>query len=56
VLDLPISQSELALLIGASRPKVNAALQALQDQGAIEKNDTRFTCDIDALEDIAGLG
>lgn len=56
VLDLPISQSELALLIGASRPKVNAALQALQDTGAIEKNDTRFTCDIDALEDIAGLG
>lgn len=56
VLDLPISQSELALLIGASRPKVNAALSMLQDTGAIEKNDTRFTCDIEALEDIAGLG
>jgi CRP-like cAMP-binding protein len=54
VLDLPISQSELALLIGASRPKVNAALAMLEDGGAIERKDSRFTCDIDELEDIAG--
>ena len=54
VLDLPISQSELALLIGASRPKVNAALSMLEDGGAIERKDSRFTCDIDELEDIAG--
>lgn len=56
VLDLPISQSELALLIGASRPKVNAALQALLDGGALERNDTKFTCDIEALEELASLG
>lgn len=56
VLDLPISQSELALLIGASRPKVNAALATLQDQGAIMKEDTRFTCHIETLEEIANLG
>jgi CRP-like cAMP-binding protein len=55
VLDLPISQGELALLIGASRPKVNAALALLQESGAIERSDTRFTCNIDALEDIASL-
>ena len=55
VLDLPISQSELALLIGASRPKVNAALALLQDSGAIERSDTRFTCNIAELESIAGL-
>jgi CRP-like cAMP-binding protein len=54
VLDLPISQSELALLIGASRPKVNAALALLEDGGAIERKEGRFTCDIEALEDIAG--
>lgn len=54
VIDLPISQSELALLIGASRPKVNAALSLLEEQGAIERKDTRFTCDIDELENIAG--
>ena len=54
VIDLPISQSELALLIGASRPKVNAALALLEDGGAIQRKDTRFTCDIDELEAIAG--
>ncbi len=53
-LDLPISQSELALLIGASRPKVNAALALLEDGGAIERTDRGFTCDIEELETIAG--
>jgi CRP-like cAMP-binding protein len=53
-LDLPISQSELALLIGASRPKVNAALALLEDGGAIERSDRGFTCDIGELETIAG--
>jgi CRP/FNR family cyclic AMP-dependent transcriptional regulator len=54
VLDLPISQSELALLIGASRPKVNAALATLEDQGAIDRKGGKFTCHIEQLEDIAG--
>jgi CRP-like cAMP-binding protein len=53
-LDLPISQSELALLIGASRPKVNAALALLEDGGAIERSDRGFTCHIEELETIAG--
>ncbi|MFA5950242.1 MAG: Crp/Fnr family transcriptional regulator [Hyphomicrobium sp.] len=52
-IDLPISQSELALLIGASRPKVNAALALLEDGGAIARKESRFTCDIDELEAIA---
>jgi CRP-like cAMP-binding protein len=54
-LDLPISQSELALLIGASRPKVNAALALLEDGGAIERGEKTFVCDIDELELIAGV-
>ncbi len=54
VLDLPISQSELALLIGASRPKVNAALALLEDGGAVERGEKTFTCDIKELEMIAG--
>ena len=54
LLDLPISQSELALLIGASRPKVNAALALLEDGGSIKRSDGGFTCDIDELETIAG--
>jgi predicted transcriptional regulator len=36
-LDLGMSQGELALLIGASRPKVNIALTMLEDMGAITK-------------------
>lgn len=51
-LDLPISQSELALLIGASRPKVNAALAVLEDSGAIKRADRRLVCDVDKLEAI----
>lgn len=52
-LSLPISQSELALLIGASRPKVNAALAMLEASGAIERAEGgKFTCDIDQLEDM----
>lgn len=54
VIDLPISQSELALLIGASRPKVNAALALLEDGGSIERNESQFTCNIDELEAIVG--
>lgn len=54
-LDLDMSQSELALLIGASRPKVNAALAMLEDSGAIERQDSRVTCDIEELTNIAGL-
>ncbi len=53
-IDLPISQSELALLIGASRPKVNAALALLEDGGAIERRERTFVCDIEELENIAG--
>ena len=54
VLDLPISQGELALLIGASRPKVNAALALLESNKAIVKSDGQFTCNIDELEALAG--
>lgn len=52
-LHLPISQGELALLIGASRPKVNAALALLQDSGAIERGDGKMVCDVDELMNIA---
>ena len=50
---LPISQSELALLVGASRPKVNAALSLLEAEGAIERRGAIVVCDIVAL---TGLG
>jgi CRP-like cAMP-binding protein len=52
-LNLGISQSELALLIGASRPKVSHALTALQNAGAITRNGTRLTCNTEILRSIA---
>jgi CRP/FNR family transcriptional regulator, cyclic AMP receptor protein len=54
-LALPISQSELALLVGASRPKVNAALGLLESEGAIERRGQQVVCDIAALSGIGRL-
>jgi CRP/FNR family transcriptional regulator, cyclic AMP receptor protein len=52
-LDLGMSQGELALLIGASRPKVNIALTLLEDTGAITRQGAGYICDIEALEGVA---
>jgi CRP-like cAMP-binding protein len=52
-LDLGMSQSELGLLIGASRPKVNLALTALEDMGAITRSGSAYICDIETLKSVA---
>jgi CRP-like cAMP-binding protein len=52
-LDLGMSQGELALLIGASRPKVNIALAALEDMGGIKRTGARLACNTEILESIA---
>ena len=52
-LDLGMSQSELGLLIGASRPKVNLALTALEDMGAITKSGSGYICNLEILENVA---
>ncbi len=54
-LDLGMSQGELALLIGASRPKVNIALTMLEDMGAITKAGSGYTCDLEILESVADM-
>jgi CRP-like cAMP-binding protein len=54
-LALPISQSELALLVGASRPKVNAALAMLEAEGAIERRGQQIVCDMETLGTFAGI-
>lgn len=51
-----LSQSELALHLGASRPKVNAALMLLEERKAIVRKDAEIICDCDALADIAEEG
>ena len=53
-IELPMSQSELALLIGASRPKVNTALSLLESSGALERSGNKIVCDIEELQMIAG--
>ena len=54
-LDLGMSQGELALLIGASRPKVNIALTMLEDMGAITRAGSKLSCDTDVLQNIADM-
>ena len=54
-LDLGYSQSELARLIGSSRPKTNLALGALEAAGAIRRTADRIFCDPTLLAGIAGI-
>ena len=53
---LGISQGELALLIGASRPKVNTAFAALESLGAISRVGNEIECDVGVLKDLSGSG
>jgi CRP/FNR family cyclic AMP-dependent transcriptional regulator len=52
-LELGFSQSELAQLLGASRPKINGALGALEQAGAVGRTADRLFCDRAKLEAIA---
>jgi CRP-like cAMP-binding protein len=54
-LKLDMSQTELALLLGASRPKVNAALAMLEAEGVIERNEGELSCDVAELKRIGEL-
>lgn len=55
-LELGFSQTELAQLLGASRPKVNTALSALESAGAIHRTLDRMFCDPVKLTHIARQG
>ena len=52
-LELQYSQSELALLLGASRPKINMALGSLESAGAVRRTADRLFCDPAKLGAIA---
>ncbi len=54
-IDLGMSQGELALLIGASRPKVNTALSMLEASGAITRQGNKLSCDLAELILTAGV-
>jgi CRP/FNR family cyclic AMP-dependent transcriptional regulator len=51
--ELGFSQSELARLVGASRPKVNTALGVLETAGAIKRTLDRIFCDPVKLAEFA---
>jgi len=52
-LDLGFSQGELSQFLGASRPKVNAAMSGLEKAGAIGRTLDRVFCDPVKLAEIA---
>ena len=52
--DLGMSQSELALLVGASRQKVNAALALLDNANAVKRSGNRLVCNVARLQRLAG--
>jgi len=51
-LELGFSQGELAQLLGASRPKVNEAMGALEKEGALGRTLDRLFCDPEKLAGI----
>ena len=53
VLDLGMSQTELGLLLGASRSKVNEALAALEKLGAVHHAAAHIECHLGALQCVA---
>jgi len=54
-LDLKMTQAEMALLLGASRPNVNVALGALESHRAITRRGEQLVCHLPALLRIAGF-
>lgn len=52
-LTLDLSQSEIAALIGASRPKVNVAFGELEGRGAIRRAGRKLHCRVAVLEELA---
>jgi CRP/FNR family cyclic AMP-dependent transcriptional regulator len=55
-ISLGISQGELALVLGASRPKVNAALMMLEDTGAVKRQGDKYVCNVEELASIGEVG
>jgi CRP-like cAMP-binding protein len=49
LIDLALTQSEIAELIGASRPKVNQAFARLEAAGAVRRTPRGLSCEIGPL-------
>lgn len=55
-LRIGLNQTELASMLGASRPKVNRALLTLIEGGAVARLEDRLICDTALLQTLAGAG
>ncbi len=56
VLPLRLNQSDLSAILGASRPKVNQALRALIEAGALRRDGTHVICITRRLRELAAAG
>jgi CRP-like cAMP-binding protein len=54
-LTLDLSQSDIAALIGASRPKVSVGFGELEKQGAIRRVGRKLVCRVAALNALAEM-
>lgn len=54
-LRMELNQSELALLLGASRPRINQVLQSMLAEGLLEREGQVFFCDIPRIEEAAEM-
>lgn len=55
VLHLHLSQSDLSAVLGASRPKLNQALQSLIAEGAVRRDGGDVTCIVSRLRQLADI-
>ena len=55
VLHMGFNQTDLSAVLGASRPKINQALQALVAEGAIQRDGDRFVCQVRRLREMAEM-
>jgi CRP-like cAMP-binding protein len=55
LLHLSMSQTDISLIIAASRPKTNAAFALLEEKRAIRREGKDLACDLDRLARIAGV-
>lgn len=53
VLQLAVNQSDIAAVLGASRPKVNRAFQSLRDIGVVQRKGDATECNVALLLQIA---
>lgn len=55
VLHMSFNQTDLSAVLGASRPKINQALQALIGEGVIQRDGDRFVCQVRRLREMAEM-